>query len=66
MKKTIEETTQRLLNGTITKDEVDKILLDLHNVSVSFCEEKNNCATCKNLIVTEYGFKCRFHFQNEH
>ncbi len=33
MKKTIEETTRLLLQGTLTKDEADKILLDLHNVS---------------------------------
>ena len=30
---TIEETTRLLLQGTLTKDEADKILLDLHNVS---------------------------------
>jgi hypothetical protein len=35
MKKTIEETTRLLLQGTLTKDEADKILLDLHNVSIS-------------------------------
>lgn len=33
MKKTIEETTRLLMQGTLTKDEADKILLDLHNVS---------------------------------
>ncbi len=32
MKKTIKETTRLLLQGTLTKDEADKILLDLHNV----------------------------------
>jgi len=32
MKKTIEETTRLLLQGNLTKDEADKILLDLHNV----------------------------------
>ena len=33
MKKTIEETTRLLMQGTLTKDEADKILLGLHNVS---------------------------------
>ena len=33
MKKTIEETTRLLIQGTLTKDEADKILLDLHSVS---------------------------------
>ncbi len=33
MKKTIEETTRLLMQGTLTKDEADKILLDLHSVS---------------------------------
>ena len=28
MKKTIEETTRLLMQGTLTKDEADKILLD--------------------------------------
>ena len=32
MKKTIEETTRLLLQGNLTKDEADKILLDLHNL----------------------------------
>jgi hypothetical protein len=44
MKKTIEETTRLLLQGTLTKDEADKILLDLYLVSnqrellLAFCE----------------------------
>ena len=33
MENTIKETTRLLLQGTLTKDEADKILLDLHNVS---------------------------------
>jgi hypothetical protein len=33
MKNIIEETTRLLLQGTLIKDEADKILLDLHNVS---------------------------------
>lgn len=33
MKNTIEETTRLMLNGTLPKDEGDKILLALHNVS---------------------------------
>ena len=33
MKKTIEETTRLLLQGTLAKDEADKILLSLSNVS---------------------------------
>ena len=37
MEKTIKETTRLLLQGTLPKDEADKILLDLHNVSESAC-----------------------------
>ena len=37
MESTIKETTRLLLQGTITKEEADKILLDLHNVSESAC-----------------------------
>ena len=33
MEHTIKETTRLLLQGTLTKDEADKILLDLYNVS---------------------------------
>ena len=33
MENTIKETTRLLLQGNLTKDEADKILLDLHNVS---------------------------------
>jgi hypothetical protein len=36
MRKTIEETTRLLLQGTLTKDEADKILLSLSNVMPSF------------------------------
>jgi hypothetical protein len=36
MKNTIEETTRLLLQGTLTKDEADKILLSLSNVIDSF------------------------------
>ena len=32
MEKTIKETTRLLLNGTLTKEDADKILLDLYNV----------------------------------
>lgn len=32
MEKTIKETTRLLLNGTLTKEDADKILLDLCNV----------------------------------
>ena len=35
MEKTIKVTTRLLLNGKLTKEEADKILLDLHIVSVS-------------------------------
>jgi hypothetical protein len=47
MKNTIEETTRLLLQGTLTKEEADKILLDLHNVSqqrellIAFLEMNN-------------------------
>lgn len=44
MKKTIEETTRLLMQGTITKDEADKILLDLHNVSISLERAKKYAA----------------------
>ena len=33
MKKTIEETTRLLLNGTLLKEDADKILLNICNVS---------------------------------
>ena len=33
MEHTIKETTRLLLQGKLTKDEADKILLDLYNVS---------------------------------
>ena len=33
MEKIIKETTEKLSNGIITKDETDKILLDLFGVS---------------------------------
>ena len=35
MKNTITETTRLLLQGNLTKEEADKILLDLHIVSIS-------------------------------
>ena len=35
MENKIKETTEQLKNGTITKDEADKILLDLFGVSCS-------------------------------
>jgi len=35
MEKIIKETTEKLSNGIITKDETDKILLDLFGVSCS-------------------------------
>jgi hypothetical protein len=35
MENKIKETTEKLNNGTITKDEADKILLDLFGVSIS-------------------------------
>lgn len=47
MKNVIEETTRLMLNGTLPKEEADKILLALHNVSqqrellidcVNFCD----------------------------
>jgi hypothetical protein len=36
MKNTITETTRLLLQGNLTKEEADKILLDLHNVMPCF------------------------------
>ena len=49
MKNTIEETTRLLLQGTLTKDEADKILLNLHSVSnrreqlIAFADAINVC-----------------------
>ena len=49
MKKTIEETTRLLMQGTLTKDEADKILLDLFDVSkqreqlIAFADAINIC-----------------------
>ena len=40
MKKKIKETTEKLSNGTLTKDEADKILLDLFGDINSFLEDK--------------------------
>ena len=40
MKNTIEETTRLMLNGTLPKEEADKILLALHNVSISLVRAK--------------------------
>jgi len=42
MEKIIKETTEKLLNGTITKDEADKILLDLHSV-ISMFDKCDKC-----------------------
>lgn len=41
MEEKIKETTKKLLNGTITKEEADKILLDSHCVISIFdkCEK---------------------------
>lgn len=51
MEKTIKETTRLLLNGTLTKEDADKILLDLYNVSFSLrCN-----ADCPDV---EYGNCC--------
>lgn len=36
MEKIIKETTRLMINGTLPKEEADKILLALHNVSGSF------------------------------
>ena len=41
MENKIKETTEKLLNETITKDEADKILLDLHNVSNSLLTDES-------------------------
>ena len=60
MKKTIKETTRLLLQGTLTKDEADKILLNLHNVSKPACihpsdkvwiyNGKRFCEKCNNWL----------------
>lgn len=44
MEHTIKETTRLLLQGTLTKDEADKILLDLYNVSGR--SEQVGCDNC--------------------
>jgi hypothetical protein len=38
MENIIKETTEKLNNGTITKNEADKILLDLFGVIKSVCK----------------------------
>jgi len=40
MEKIIKDATEKLKNGTITKDEADKILLDLFSVMPSLPTEK--------------------------
>lgn len=40
MENKIKETTEKLKNGTITKDEADKNLLDLFGVIKSVCEHE--------------------------
>tara|TARA_R110000751_G_scaffold301579_1_gene414237 strand:- start:690 stop:929 length:240 start_codon:yes stop_codon:yes gene_type:complete len=40
MKNTITETTRLLLQGNLTKEEADKILLDLYSVSGSVFDDK--------------------------
>ena len=45
MEKIIKDTTEKLKKGTITKDEADKILLDLFDVINSFCV---NCTHFRN------------------
>lgn len=47
MEKTIKETTRLLLNGTLTKEDADKILLDLYNVSGR--SEQVCCPRCKSV-----------------
>ena len=37
MEKTIKETTRLLLNGILTKEDADKILLDLYNLNEQVC-----------------------------
>jgi hypothetical protein len=47
MEKTIKETTRLLLNGTLTKEYADKILLDLYNVNGSVADSVGrNCPFC--------------------
>ena len=57
MKELIEETTRLMIEGTLPKKEADKILLALHDVSISegdlcdYCEEERtlnkNKVCCK-------------------
>ena len=59
MNNTIEETTRLLLQGTLTKEEADKILLDLHNVSKSVVVNPDcNCDK------SEDGFCCNMLCEN--
>ena len=59
MEKTIKETTRLLLNGTLTKEDADKILLDLYNVSGR--SEQSNCVHCHEHILTvkTLKYKCK-------
>jgi hypothetical protein len=63
MENTIKETTRLLLQGTLTKDEADKILLDL--LDVSGRSEQLVCTDCggKNIQDTDYGKQCRDCFE---
>jgi hypothetical protein len=63
MENTIKETTRLLLQGTLTKDEADKILLDL--LDVSGRSEQLVCpdCKCKNIQDTDYGKQCRDCFE---
>lgn len=38
MKQKIKDVTTKLINGTITKDEADKILFDLFDVNISISD----------------------------
>ena len=56
MELTIKETTRLLLQGNLTKDEADKILLDLFDVSNSVCScRPNTDLYCKTIT---YCNKC--------
>lgn len=57
MENTIKQTTSALLQGALTKDEADKILLDLVSVSRSNTEEHEKKLTRFQMFIG--GFKGR-------
>ena len=62
MEHIIKETTEKLSRGTITKDDADKILLDLFNVigrsEQSICLRSSFCNFKKGICLMEESIYC--------